>query len=157
LSSSYAYYPVLPTTFNPNIPPASRHTLTTSAAYVLERGSRQRLAVFDRSISLSYTYNQIVARTSSLMGGLNYSITDYFMPSLTYNYSFQDKALYSANLGLLFQSPSQCWKLMTYFNFLPVIVGIRDSSITFGFDLQLNITGSGFGGMNELTSALAQH
>jgi hypothetical protein len=78
--------------------------------------------------------------TNNLSGTLNFSITDYFLPTTTISYSFVEHRVLGVGLNLVLQSPSRCWKVGLNINFNPV----TGSSWT--PDFALNLTGSGFGG-----------
>ncbi len=139
-STNYYYYPDV-------FPSTSRHTLSTNATYIIERGARQRILTYDRSITLGYAYNKINGITSSMNGLLNFSISDYLMPFGTISYAFEPIGqLLGAGFGAVLQSPSQCWKLTAGVNY-SVTTGT-----SYTFDLSLNLTGAGFGGVTEIAN-----
>ncbi len=143
-STSYFYYPDV-------FPSTNRHTVSTSATYIFERGYHQRILAFDRSLTLGYTYNKINGVTSNIFGTLNFSLSDYILPTGSISYGFEpNPTLYSASMGIQLQSPSRCWKLGTGLSYISGLPGLN-----FSLDLSLNLTGTGFGGVGELTNQAA--
>jgi hypothetical protein len=56
----------------------------------------------------------------------------------------------AATGGLLFQSPSQCWRATITAGYtLSNQLAANQSGFSFGFDMSLNLTGTGFGGITE--------
>ncbi len=143
VTSQTTYY------YNPDISPyLGRNTLSTGLTYTLEKALHQRIMSFERSVSLNYNYNQFNS-TSNLVGSVNFSISDYILPSFSASYDFATSRLFSAGTGVQLQSPSQCWK---------IIAGVSYSTMnpwTFSFDLQLNLAGDGFGGITEIANQVA--
>ncbi len=141
--TTYYYYPILPSGAG------SRHTISTAATYILDRSTHQRIMLFDRSFTLGYTFTSLNGATSNLTGIFNFSINDYFMPYGGINYSFLPTGQwFGPTAGLKLQSPSQCWLFTTSMGYAPT------TGVTFGFDLSLNLTGSGFGGIMEVTNTV---
>jgi hypothetical protein len=144
-STTYYYYPYVPW---------FRHQLSTNLNYVFDRGIRQRVLDFDRSFSLNYTLNKVNVEdrrkgVSALTGTMRFSVSDYFLPSLSAAYDFTTASYQSATLGLLFQSPSRCWR------FSVDVAYTRNVGLpTWAPNLTLNLTGSGFGGVTEQLSSL---
>jgi LPS-assembly protein len=142
--NTYYYYPDIAAT-------TPRHTLSSSATLIFERSMHQRILTFDRSFTLGYTFNKVNAATSNLTGTTNFSLSDYVMPFGSISYGFrtsdaQPAQLYAAGTGVQLQSPSQCWKFITGINYGPA------TGVTWSFDLSLNLTGSGFGGVSEIAA-----
>ena len=148
-SNTYYWYPYA----------AWRNQISTSWTYVFERALHQRILSFDRSLTLGYSYdkhtcsgNDTACGTSDLLTQLNYSISDYFMPQAGLEYNFISHQFLAARGTLLFQSPSQCWRF--------ALNGHYDISIhatLFDFDLSLNLSGGGFGGVSEVASQAMAH
>jgi lipopolysaccharide assembly outer membrane protein LptD (OstA) len=139
-ATNYYYYPDIAAT-------TPRHTISTSLSYIMERAMHQRVLTYDRSVTLGYAFNKVNAATSNLTGTFNFSINDYFMPYASISYGFIPiGTLYGASAGMQIQSPSQCWKFTLAENYTS---GLGTS---FAFDLSLNLTGSGFGGITELAT-----
>lgn len=128
-STSYYYYPYAQ---------GIRHQLTTSATYILERSLHQRILSFDRSLSLTYSYGNAV---SSLMGGFNFSLSDYILPTLNFTYDLTKTEWIGTFMGVQFQSPSQCWKFNVGRNYA------LQTGSSWQLDASINLTGSGFGGL----------
>lgn len=138
--STYYYYPDI-------YPSTSRHSFSTYITYLIERSLRQRILSYERSVTLGYSFSKINSSTSNLRGSFNFSLSDYFLPTGFVSYGFEPKPsrLFEAGLGLSVQSPARCWKMT---------VGEKYNSatgMTFEFDLALNLTGGGFGGITDLT------
>lgn len=151
-NSNYYYYPYIQ---------GIRHQLTTEAQMVIERGAHQRILSFDRSLLVRYSWNRVgcvdhrlpdgrpCGSTSDLETVINYSLSDYILPSASTSFDFLTNRWLGAGVNLVFQSPSQCWKFsvgMTY---------TRGQLLNWGFDLSLNLTGSGFGGASEALNQVA--
>ncbi|MEO5971247.1 MAG: putative LPS assembly protein LptD [Bdellovibrionia bacterium] len=142
-STTYNYYPDL-------VDPSTRHTISTSASWILERATHQRILTFDRSINLGYSfYKGVNAPTSNLSGSVNFSLSDYVLPTGTVSYSFVTNQLLGAYLGMQLQSPSRCWRFSTGLGYTAGRPGLD-----FTFEWSLNLTGSGFGGVTDFASQL---
>jgi hypothetical protein len=146
---------------NPNI--VNLHQFSTSFAYVLEKSVRQGILTFDRSLNLSYVYSGQNPFANNLSLGLNYSISDYFLPSISVNYRFTlpnagrlgvDQAgsqFLGASAGLTIQSPSRCWKVVLNASYIPGPQGI-----SFFPDFSINLVGTGFGNVGSFVGQAAQ-
>ncbi len=118
--------------------------------YIFSQYTR-RLLAFQRSLGVSYSYNQVTTHTNSVGGSFVWSVNDYFQPrgGITYqfpmdlNSALSPGIVLSANASLTYQSPSQCYRL--------VLLGSR----TFGrgwdisFNVPINLTGGGFTSFTE--------
>lgn len=143
--STYYYYPYIP---------GIKNQFSSSLTYILERSLHQRIMSFDRSLSLNYTYSRIGytgndqtgSGAHQLTGTLNFSINDYLIPSASANYNFITHHLDTWGYGLAFQSPSQCWRISTAMTFDPTQGHVFSAPA-----ISLNLTGSGFEGMNEIS------
>jgi hypothetical protein len=121
----------------------------------LERGLHQRILSFDRSLTLGYTWNQIgytgdsttSQGTNQVTAQINFSLNDYLLPNAFGTYDFVKHPLTTWGYGLIFQSPSQCWRIVTSILFDPTLGRIFNAP-----SVSLNLTGSGFEGMNEVSS-----
>lgn len=138
--TNYFYYPYYP---------AVRHKLYTQLSYVFERALHERVLSFDRSLTAYYAYNKLDPLAEDVQGGgqLNFSINDYVLPSARATYSFSKRQFITAGGGLLFQSPSQCWRFSTTIDYR-----IEQNRVEWGIDLSLNLTGEGFGGVSEIAN-----
>jgi hypothetical protein len=109
---------------------------------------------FDRSLNLNYTYSRVGytgndatgVGTHQLQGSFNFSINDYLLPSASGYYNFITHHLDGWGYGLAIQSPSQCWKISTAVTFDPAQGHVFSAP-----SVSLNLTGSGFEGMNEIS------
>jgi hypothetical protein len=138
--SHYYYYPYYA---------GVRHVFDVSGTYILERGLHERVLTFDRSLTLSYAYNKLDPTAENVQGGgqLNFSINDYILPSARAQYSFTQRQILTAGGGVLFQSPSQCWRFSTTIDYK-----VQENTVVWGVDLSLNLTGEGFGGVSDLAA-----
>ncbi|MCM2324480.1 MAG: LPS assembly protein LptD [Oligoflexia bacterium] len=143
----YEYYPyVLSTPELASSGIVTRHKLDTSASYVFERSLHQRILRFDRSMSVGF--NRDLKGNSTLSTTINFSLSDYVMPTASAAYSLKSQSLTGGALGLVFQSPSQCWRLSFSIPFtLDPVNGLQRR---FEPLLQLNLTGSGFDNPTEI-------
>ena len=124
-----------------------RHTVSTNLSWIIERSIHQRIMTYDRSFEIGYVFNRINSDTSNLSGRLNYSLNDFLLPYVNASYGFLPHgSLYSADLGLILQSPSQCWRVG--------VVGRYSTATRFSlnFDFSINLVGTGYGGVSDLTS-----
>lgn len=146
-NSTYYYYPYIP---------GIRHQLSSTINFILERGYHQRILNFDRSIALNYSWSQVgytggdIANqgTHQLQAAINYSINDYILPSATAIFNVIAHQMTGFSYNLSFQSPSQCWKISTGVSFDPTIGHTFNAP-----SVMLNLTGQGFEGVNEVSSA----
>jgi LPS-assembly protein len=148
----YTYVPYI--TINEN---QRRHVLSASASYVLERSTRQRILAFDRSFSVGYSYNKVGSQTDNLRMGVTYSLSDYILPSLSSSYDLVSRKWLSLDGAIRFQSPSQCWKFeVNGSRYVCARSRPEDTGVCnrIGVDLSLNLTGSGFGGVGDVASAV---
>jgi hypothetical protein len=151
----YEYFP-----YQPIDDTHSRHAVSTSFDYVWEKGIRRNVLVYERSIGLGYTLRRTGTEVSGLRAKINYSISDYVMPTTHLDYSFiqygQNGKLpqwLDVGAGLRFQSPSQCWKLDIGAQRTTCEKPPNNFCFTSQVDLSLNLTGSGFGGFDEATQS----
>ncbi|MBI2712089.1 MAG: LPS-assembly protein LptD [Bdellovibrio sp.] len=138
--------------YDPGIPDASkRQGISASASFVLERGIRQGLLSFDRSVSLGYNFSQVNSGVNNLNANLTYSINDYLLPGMNISYDFISKKVFNADAGLKIQSPSRCW-------WVSGGLGYRTETreLTFRFDWQLNLTGGGFGTLGDVANSVVK-
>lgn len=128
----YYYYPY-----------AKASTYSIGSNYIIAKYTK-RLLAFERSIGINYSYNQVTTHTHSIGGNILYSLNDYFQAlggtsyqfPMALNSAINPGIILSINAGLVYQSPSQCYKL--------VLLG----SQTFGrgwdvtFNIPVNLSGS---------------
>ena len=84
------------------------------------------------------------------------SLMDYLLPTAYLSYSFISHNFLSAGAQLQFQSPARCWKLTFSTSYDINTVDQKSTStfngFNFNFDLALNISGTGFGGVSEMAN-----
>lgn len=139
-TTNYYYYPY--------VNPGSAHTVSTSFTYILERGIHQNVLIYDRSLTMGYTFNRLNAVTSTVSGTLTFSINDYILPSYSLIYDLVTKKQLRAAGALAFQSPSRCWKLSVAFS-----QAIDRPGVSWAPDLSINLTGDGFFGAKTASAS----
>ncbi|MBU6374501.1 MAG: LPS assembly protein LptD [Bdellovibrionales bacterium] len=144
LSSSvnYFYYP-----YAQSVAPSNRNKVSANVAWNWQRGVRQRVLEFDRSISLGYQYDRLdgINRVKNLNSALRFSLTDSILPFAGLDYHLRTGEndpgkIQRANVGVTFQSVSQCWKASVNLS-----KSLERLGTTLDFDLALNLAGEGFG------------
>lgn len=115
----------------------SPHRINANFGWVFERGIRQGVMQFDRSVSFSYSFAKLISKYSSLSASLNFSINDYIMPKVSYVFDLMStpNRLLDSRYSLLFQNPSRCWSLDA-----GVFKSI-DRGLGFNLSFVLNLTG----------------
>jgi hypothetical protein len=145
MSAEYTYYSFLDRYNNSKLlSTASPHRLSLGFQWTWERALKDGVLQFERSLGVNYSFNKLTNRVSSLGTRLNFSINDYIMPSVALIYNLVTsvpKNLVSSRYGILFQSPSRCWRIEA------AVVQAIDRGPGFGFDFNfaLNLTGGTFG------------
>jgi hypothetical protein len=116
----------------------SPHRLSTSLYWNIESGVRQGVLLFDRSLTLNYTYSRLTSQVSSLRGELHFSINDYIIPSVAYTLDLfsKPKQVIDSRYGVIFQSPSRCWRVEA------AVTRSIDRGIGFVSSFALNLTGN---------------
>jgi lipopolysaccharide assembly outer membrane protein LptD (OstA) len=148
-NSTYYYDPTLP---------GIRSALNSNITWIFERAMHQRILMFDRSLIFSYnwdqrgytgtSYHNFGQGTDAISLTLNFSLSDYIMPSFTYAYDFEFQQQKGYTFALAIQSPSQCWKITTGFSWDPTL-GHSFSPPSFA----LNLVGNGFEGVADASGA----
>jgi LPS-assembly protein len=141
-SLSYFYYPYARMDGSSN-----RNKISAQVAWSWQRGVRQRVFEFERSVTLGYQYDRLdgINRIKNLNGTLRFSLTDSILPYFGLDYHLRTEAqdpskLQRANAGVTFQSLSQCWKASMNFSRT-----LERPGTSFDFNLALNLAGEGFG------------
>jgi LPS-assembly protein len=148
-TSTYYYTPYIPT---------PRNFFTTSETFIFERAIHQRVLTYDRSATLTYTYDNTACTlaTAGACGvdnldmSVNYSLNDYILPTAYMEYGFVGHKFNTAGASLMFQSPAQCYKIGPN-----IAYTIQQKGVLLGFDFELNITGAGFGAMTATNTPVA--
>jgi lipopolysaccharide export system protein LptA len=150
-SVDYSYMPYAPIDQD-----RRRHTLSVSTSYILEQSVRQRILAFDRSFGLGYSYSKLGSQTDNIRLNINYSLSDYILPSFAISYDLISKKMMEASGSFRLQSPSQCWRFDIGTQLYSCIKqGEINTSVCHrvGIDFSLNLTGSGFGGITEAAAS----
>lgn len=132
----------------------SRHVYSTGFTWTLEKGVRQGILDFERSLGMSYYFNRSSSQSQSqtYQANFKFSINDYIMPSARAAYDLINSRWLSADTLVSFQSPSQCWRLdLGLTQALCPDQGStgRDWCRAVKFTFGWNLTGSGFGGLTD--------
>jgi hypothetical protein len=152
LTSDTTYY------YYPYADPGKQHTITTTATYILERAVHQRILTYDRSLSLTYALDRFACTspdvcTEYLSPAAAFSINDYILPTISAQYTWiGDPRWLLATADLKFQSPSQCWVFDIGGTYT-----FPNQGFAVSFNLSLNLTGTGFGGISEVASQAMRH
>ncbi len=150
LSTSVGYIPHIPITQE-----QTPWTFSGALSYLLESGMRQRIMAFRRSFDLSYRFRKLVGSNENLLSlGSTFSITDSIMPSGGAAFDFVLKAVQSISTGVVFQSPSQCWRFGVNLVHSRCGAGGTGYCTNPTFDFTFNFTGSGFSGIGEFAESV---
>lgn len=137
-STEYFFYPKLGRLLTDAGGKVSPHQVKTGFTYVWEKGIHQDVLEFERSVSMNYTFKRLSDHTSQMGLSLNYSISDYILPKLSVQYDFVKHDVTSADVKIIFQSPSRCWRIELGESYSV------DTKTNFSFNLSLNLTGESF-------------
>lgn len=130
-------------------PYADTFSVNSGFSYTWANAPRQGILSFQRSISLGASYNPgFNSRQVAFNTGIVYSINDYILPSAAVSFNLTTLQRQSQSLGLVLQDASQCWQFFSSYS-----VDIN-GNWAYGFDLKLNLTGSGFGNISDPASAI---
>jgi len=121
----------------------SPHRVSVGASYVFSRSTKQMFLEFDRSISFGYRWNKLLAKESVINGTLNYSINDYLLPTISTSYNFYSQIFTEAVIKLVYTDKSRCWRTSAELS------RSLDLGVSLRFEVQLNLTGTGFEGFGE--------
>jgi lipopolysaccharide export system protein LptA len=131
-------------------------TFGASLSYVLESATRQRIMSFQRNFNLSYRFRRLInSNENAVTFSSVFSITDSIMPSASIAYDFYLNTLQSVSGGVLFQSPSQCWRLGI--TIVHALCGAGQQQLYCTnpqFDFSMNFSGSGYSGIGEFASSV---
>jgi lipopolysaccharide assembly outer membrane protein LptD (OstA) len=146
----YTYYAYLDQ-YNPVIasliqnPNANRISETTT--WTIDHRVKEGLLLYDRSISLNYSFARLTGPISSLQLSSNFSLNDYLMPKGAISYNFVKNAsphLLDISGSILVQNPSKCWQTE---------IGLShsvDQHSGIIFNIALNVAGGSFAGDDSL-------
>ena len=140
-NTEYTYYSFLDRYQDANlIAFPNPHRVNSSLAWTWEKGVKDGVLWFQRSVSLSYNFSKLTSRVSALSADLLYSINDYIMPEISYSLDLMSvpNQVLDSKYGVTFQSPSRCWRLDA------ALTRSIDRGVSFVFNFALNLTGSGF-------------
>ncbi len=147
-TANYTYYPYLEHYSDPSKLPVDRispHRFNTSVNWIWEKGIREGVLWFQRSLGFNYSFSKLDSEVSSLSADFRYSINDYIMPEISYALDLVSRPVQvlQSKYAVVFQSPSRCWRLDAG------LTRSIDQGYGFVFDFALNLTGSSFTGGNH--------
>lgn len=124
---------------------ASPHRLSSSLSWIWASYTKNNLLWFQRSFTVNYSFSKLTSRVSSLRGLLRFSLNDYLMPqvSAAFDLASENKALLESRYGMLFQNPSQCWRLEA------AVTQSIDRGYGFIFNFSMNLLGTSFESMED--------
>lgn len=126
--------------------------VTTTVGFVWERALHQGFLDFDRSVSTSLNFNRGRSGAFTQTIALRFSINDYLMPGASvvfdYNHAPTLSVVQQWGVDLALQHPSKCWRLQFGINDSP------DRQMAYTFKAGLNLSGSGFYGVDEATRGI---
>jgi LPS-assembly protein len=141
--TDYVYVPYIPISEE-----QKRHVVSTTFKYTAERSIHQRIFEFERSLAVGYSFNTIGSRTSNLRLGLAFSLNDNWLPTGDISYDLISSRILDSGAIIRYQSASQCWKAEVggRYALCPAQqAGESNYCPNVGFNLTLNLTGSGYG------------
>jgi lipopolysaccharide assembly outer membrane protein LptD (OstA) len=126
-------------------------TYNLSVNYIFVKYLR-RLLQFQRSLSLGYSYDQVLTNSNSVSAGFNFSLNDYWAVAGNINYRFpttQNQSespgiVVDTSAGVTYQSPSQCYKVN-----LIASRSVDNPTVAVTFNFPVNLTGEGFTNLQE--------
>lgn len=137
--AQYNYYPYLDRLL-PTVPEEARspHQLSTGISYNFS-------TELERVVQLSYAWSNLGRPNSGVNGSFAYGLSDYIHPSVSARYDFVTSTLLSVNYAISLFNPSRCWMVN--------VSGANsvDQAFSIQFDLSLNLMGTGYGGVTQVS------
>lgn len=144
----YRYYPraVVRAENTPEERFRNQHWVTTNLSWYWQRlQNLRKTRSFERSITLGYTYRDHLPAESHTVGGtLQWSFNDFLSLSLNDNFDIYASRNVSWEAVAKVTHPSECWGLLFRYDWQRS----RKVNGEFGFQVLLNLDGSGFFGAN---------
>jgi hypothetical protein len=94
--------------------------------------------------ALRYEYYNTNNSVSNLKASLGFNINAFIVPSFSATYDFNALKFQDSGAGVSFYNPSQCW----YVGFN--VVNTVGSGVSFQLNFALNLTGTGYQGVNQI-------
>jgi lipopolysaccharide assembly outer membrane protein LptD (OstA) len=124
---------------------SSPHRVSTSLKWYIERASAGNTLTYERSVGMTYSFSKLSSKVSSLRTDLLFSINDYLMPSASFSYDLTSTSnkLLESKYGILYQSPSRCWRIDA------AMTRSIDRGVGISFSFGLNLSGNGITGYDD--------
>lgn len=121
----------------------AKHDLNIAAAWTLKSlANASGTLFFKRAFRFGFGFSSGPNLARNISGGLTWSFNDFFSVDYDLTYNLVNKEKISEKLTATFNSPSECWRLRLNYS--------REQTGTdFGFDLGINLMGTGYVGMNS--------
>ena len=148
-SIDYRFYPriVVPVAGQPDTMYSNKHYFASNATYTFEsfknlRGTR----TFNRSVSVFFNNVSKPNLSRTVGGDIKWSFNDFFALNYVQEYDLlaTDHKNAARSIRTIYSSPSECWQLI--FNY----TWKKTSGATINANLAINLTGSGFVGVNQM-------
>lgn len=129
---------------------ANKHFISTSFTWYLQNLTNLRKTrSFVRSVKGRFTNSSHPNPSRTIGGELNWSFTDFVNTRLVYDYDLLSKKQLGWSAQTVLTHHSECWGILVRYDWLRNRgTGSRNSS-NIGFQLLLNLMGTGFMGYNE--------
>ena len=124
-----------------------QHWLTTSLTWYWKRFENLRKTrTFERSLQASYTYkDHLPTESRTVNGTLVWSFNDFVKQSMAYGYDLYEQKQMSWAATTTLTHPSECWGLAFRYDW----ARHREKNAQVGFEVLLNLTGTGFLGQDN--------
>ena len=138
---------------NQNVPEEvyrNKHFVTASLQWYLQKLSNERKTrSFVRSLEGYFTYGSRPNPSRTARAVVNWSFNDLVSAKIDYSFDLLEKNQLDWSARLLLTHPSECWGLSTSYNWLR---NRSEQKGELGFQLLLNLLGTGFLGGDQLRS-----
>ncbi len=125
-----------------------QHWVSTSLTWYWKKlQNLRKTRTFERSISLNYTYKDHLPTESRTVGGtLSWSLNDFVMQRLSYSYDLYYQSQLSWSANTILTHPSECWGVSLRYEWAR---HLNPKNAQLGFEVLLNLTGTGFLGQDN--------
>lgn len=121
----------------------SQHSLSFSTEWTLASlANATGTLFFKRAFRLGFSLTTDPSPTRNITGGLTWSLNDFFSVDYDLAYDLLEKNKISERFSATFNSPSECWRLRLNYSRV-------ESGTDFGFDLGVNLMGTGYVGVDS--------
>lgn len=146
----YRYYPraVVRADNKPEEVFRGQHWVTTNLTWYWKKlENLRRTRKFERSLALNYTYKDHLPTESRTVGGtLVWSLNDFVKQTVSYGFDLYEQTQISWAATTILTHPSDCWGLAFRYDWAR---HRNPNSGQVGFEVLLNLTGTGFLGQDN--------